>query len=99
MNAQKLFLPLTTVCILLVSLFSGYLYLESKFDEAGSERQQIRDKIVANSNSDRREFDRLENELVRVGRDRIHRSQIELWTERLGRQNPSIVVPPLPESE
>ena len=97
-SVNRLVVPAVSVVALVVSLFSGYLYLENKFDEAGTERQAIRDKIVANSNNDRREFDRLDNDLRALSRDRVYRAEVELWVERLKSANPTLTIPPLPPS-
>ena len=99
MNVNKLVIPIGAVTTLLIAFMSSYLYLESKFDEAGAERQAIRDKIVLNSNNDRREFDRLDSEMRSMGRDRIYRAEVELWAERLKSANPELDIPELPNSD
>lgn len=90
-DLTKAVLPLATVMAIIVGLFSGYLYLESKFDAAAAQVQIIRDKINQNSNDDQRKFDALG--FQNQNQKRI----IELWISEFARQNPSLDVPKLPE--
>lgn len=95
-DLTKAVVPLASVISVIIGLGSGYLYLESKFDGAASERQTIRDKIVENSNKDQRKFDSIEFRLKDNDR-KTERKTMELWIERLARQNAALDVPDLPE--